>query len=80
MNLFRQAGAALYGPRWQQPLADALGVNPRRVRAWAAGHEPPVGVWDDLLVLLEGNEQELERVQALIHERQAVEKAGAVLP
>jgi hypothetical protein len=30
------AGAALYGARWQTALADALGVNDRTVRRWAA--------------------------------------------
>lgn len=30
-------GRALYGPEWQTPLADALGVADRTVRRWVAG-------------------------------------------
>jgi hypothetical protein len=49
VTLFRDAGAALYGPRWQRDLGAALGVSTRSVRAWAAGERDiPEGVWGDL--------------------------------
>lgn len=42
-------GEALYGPSWQTPLAEALGVALRTVQRWAAGtSEPAPGVWADL--------------------------------
>ena len=37
----RAAGRLLYGDRWQTPLAQALGVNPRTVRGWFSGRRPP---------------------------------------
>lgn len=33
----RNAGEALFGPKWQTALARALPVNPRTVRAWLSG-------------------------------------------
>ena len=36
-DLLAQAGAALYGPRWQSEMARDLGINPRTVRRWASG-------------------------------------------
>lgn len=54
MTPLRQAGEALYGPRWQSDLARALGVSDRTMRRWAAGtHCPPPGVHADLLRLVE---------------------------
>ncbi len=48
-----EIGEALWGEEWRPLLAAALNVNPRRVRAWAAGEEPvPEGVWCDLYELL----------------------------
>lgn len=31
-QLFAQAGEALFGPEWKQPMADLLGMNVRTVR------------------------------------------------
>lgn len=36
----RAAGEALYGERWQTPLARALGVTARLVRYWLAEDRP----------------------------------------
>lgn len=33
----RNAGEALYGPRWQRELARALGTNHRQVAFWLTG-------------------------------------------
>lgn len=52
-NLLREAGEALYGPRWQSDLARDLRVSDRTVRRWDAGqNEIPAGVWADLRALL----------------------------
>ncbi len=54
ISLLREAGAALYGPRWQSDLARALGVSDRTVRRWDAGsHNVPAGAWSDLRALLQ---------------------------
>lgn len=47
-DLLRRVGEALYGPRWQTDLAQALAVNDRTVRRWVSGDDPPQGVYDDL--------------------------------
>jgi hypothetical protein len=53
-NHLRRAGEALYGPRWQSPMANDLGLgDPARIRQWLRGERPvPPGVRTDLLALL----------------------------
>lgn len=52
-TLFREAGEALYGPRWYTDLARALDVSERTVRRWDAGtFEIPAGAWRDLRALI----------------------------
>lgn len=52
-TLLHEAGTALYGERWRQPLASALSVSERTVRRWAAGEWPvPAKVWGELRTLL----------------------------
>jgi len=36
----RTAGEALFGKRWQRPLAVVIGVNDRTVRRWANDEWP----------------------------------------
>lgn len=58
-----QAGAALYGPRWQTDLARALDVSDRTVRRWVAGSDPlPAGVAADLRRLCEARRKALADV------------------
>jgi hypothetical protein len=46
-------GEALFGPRFQRELAEALNVNERTMRRWVAGDfEPPESLKADLLRLL----------------------------
>lgn len=40
-DLLRTAGEALYGTRWQAPLAADLGVSDRTVRMWLSGRMRP---------------------------------------
>jgi len=57
-DLFRRAGAALYGEQFVAPLAVALGVEKNTVGKWAAGKSPvPLGVWKDLHRLIEANRE-----------------------
>lgn len=52
-NTIIQYGEALYGPRFQRELAEALNVNERTMRRWVAGDtSPPESVLDDLKVLV----------------------------
>ena len=46
-------GEALFGPRFQRELAEALRVNERTMRRWVAGDtSPPDSVLDDLKALV----------------------------
>lgn len=64
-DLFTCVGEALWvadGRSWRDQLAEALNVNPRRVRAWAAGEEKvPEGVWRELCEML--RQQAIENAQ-----------------
>jgi len=62
-DLLARAGEALFGEGWQQPLAWALGVNPRRLRNWLAGRlDVPPGVWSDLRDMLDAHGVELRDI------------------
>jgi hypothetical protein len=51
-RLLVECGQALYGERWQTPLARDLGVADRTVRRWVAGtSDVPAGLYVDLLRL-----------------------------
>ena len=51
-DLIRTLGETLYGEGWRARLCLAIGVNDRQMRRWLSGaHEPPQGVWDDLVDL-----------------------------
>lgn len=59
-DLLRAAGEALYGPRWQTPLAADLEVADRTVRRWAAGDSAiPDGVTSELRRLLVARQVEI---------------------
>lgn len=48
-KLLRDAGEALYGPRWQSDLARDLNVSDRTMRRWLSGADDlPPGVAMDL--------------------------------
>lgn len=40
-----------YGDHWQAAVARDFKVNPRTVRRWAAGQNPPQEVLDDIITL-----------------------------
>lgn len=68
----RRIGEALYGERWQTPLANALGVADRTVRRWVAGDSAiPDGVRDDLAALLANRATELRRLAGELRRRAA---------
>lgn len=64
-DLLRRVGEALYGPRWQTPLAADLGVAERTVRFWlSARQRPRPGVWADLARLMAGRQRRLDALAA----------------
>ena len=60
-RLLRDAGEALYGPRWQTELSRDLGISDRTTRRWLAGDMPP-GVAIDLLRLCQERVQTLDKL------------------
>lgn len=63
-TLLREAGEALYGPRWQSDLSRDLNVSDRTVRRWDAGqNEIPAGVWTEIRDLLTARGQALADVR-----------------
>ena len=53
IRLLRQAGAVLYGDRWQSELSRLLDVGDRRVREWISGaRSVPPGVWPEVAAAL----------------------------
>lgn len=62
-KLLRDAGEALYGPRWQSDIARDLNVSDRTMRRWLAGADDlPPGVASDLWRLCEEREVVLHDV------------------
>lgn len=62
-KLLRDAGEALYGPRWQSDLARDLGVSDRTMRRWAGGADDlPAGIAIDLRRLCEARAALLDDV------------------
>jgi len=57
-------GQALYGERWQAPLARDLGVTSRTMRRWVAGDGTvPDGVRADLIPLITQRKESLLALQ-----------------
>jgi hypothetical protein len=64
MDLVRDVGAALYGPRWQRELARALGVSERAVRRWVGNEAaPPADIEPRLRVLIDARIVELHTLR-----------------
>jgi hypothetical protein len=63
-DLLREAGVALYGPRWQSDLARDLEVADRTVRRWDAGDYPiPARTWSDIRELMKDRRAMLASVR-----------------
>ena len=55
-DMLAAVGHALYGDRWQMPLADDLEINRDTVRRWVSGHtllRTDHGVFRDLLTIID---------------------------
>lgn len=65
----RNVGEACFGPRWQQPLARAIGCQERLVRFWVAGDRPlPGNLAERLDAML------ISRITALMAARRALQQ------
>ena len=51
-DTFAELASALYGERWQAPLARDLNLNLRTVQRWAAGTEPPDAILAEMIAKL----------------------------
>lgn len=59
-DLLWRAGKLLYGSGWQEPMARALGVNPRTVQRWAVGARTPgAEIWSALAGLVRDQRDDL---------------------
>lgn len=68
VNDLRAVGEALFGPSWQTPLADSLGVSDRTVRRWLAGQAGiPGGVWAEIGAICNSRGEHLKWLAANIH-------------
>jgi DNA-binding transcriptional regulator YiaG len=60
-------GEALFGERWQTPLARAVDVADRTVRRWLAGDDaPPPGIAADLLKIARRRSGDVNKAVALL--------------
>lgn len=68
-DLLRQAGEALFGLSWHEPLAHGLKVAVRTMQRWAAGKLPiPHGVIGDLIDLMDCREAMVSGVRDELYE------------
>jgi len=68
-KLLRDAGEALYGPRWQSDLARDLHMSDRHVRRLASGAAPVTdGISADLQRLCEERIRRLEDVLSALRQ------------
>lgn len=64
-DALRAAGKALYGERWQSPLADSLAVNRRSVKRWVDGDWPiPDRIAAEVDALLAERQTTIARLRA----------------
>lgn len=80
-ELFRRAGAALYGEHFVAPLAVALGVEKNTVGKWVAGKSPvPVGIWREVAALLTLRKAEVSKVLEVFAQGSAHTFLGHPIP
>lgn len=64
-----KAGEMLFGPAWQEKLAEALGVSSKTVWRWKNGADVPDGVWLDIAKLCEARGAEIKALGETITSR-----------
>ena len=70
LDLLRLVGEALYGERWQSPLAGDLGVSDRAVRYWLSEATPcPDDLGPRLLAVVVRKREAVSALEATVMER-----------
>jgi hypothetical protein len=70
LDLLRLVGEALYGERWQSPLAGDLGVSDRAVRYWLSAVNPcPDDIGTRLLTVVVRKREAMGDLEATILQR-----------
>lgn len=70
LDLLRLVGEALYGERWQAPIASDLGVSDRAVRYWITSvNQCPEDLGTRLLAIVERKKHGLGDLERLVVER-----------
>ena len=70
LELLRLVGEALYGERWQAPIAADLGVSDRAVRYWISIANPcPDDLGARLLAIIVGKRESLAGLERIVLER-----------
>lgn len=70
LDLLRFVGEALYGERWQSPLATDLCVSDRAVRYWlSAANRCPEDLGARILTVLARKKHQLSDLETLVLER-----------
>jgi hypothetical protein len=63
LELLIRAGKALYGPKWQSPLARGLGIDLRSIQRWVAGGHLSLGVLRQLVEHCRERSAEIEKAR-----------------
>jgi len=70
LELLRLVGEALYGDRWQAPIAGDLGVSDRAVRYWISTANPcPEDLGLRLLAIVTRKRDSLSGLEGAVRER-----------
>ena len=70
LDLLRLVGEALYGERWQAPIASDLGVSDRAVRYWiSSANQCPDDIGARLLTVVERKKHDLGDLEMIVMER-----------
>lgn len=70
LELLRLVGEALYGERWQAPIAADLGVSDRAVRYWISAANPcPDDLGERLLAIVVRKRESLAGLESIVVER-----------
>jgi DNA-binding transcriptional regulator YiaG len=71
-SIIIRTGLALWGDRWQAPMAAALGVHKDTVQDWRQGRSTPrPGVYMDLLRIIAERQAEIDDVVEALKTREA---------
>ena len=70
LELLIRGGKALYGPKWQSPLARGLGIDLRSIQRWVAGDRHlSLGVLHQLVEHCRERTAEIEKARDEIAQR-----------